>query len=152
MAGYQVIQLTRRTYRTNSLLRSSQKGVQITCLTQDRVSTLPWKWVKWLNSGETSTLTRHLDRTASRHYLWRKRHQPVTLAPALSLQIALSGDWNEAFISPIFKKGDRSKPANYIPVSLTCVCCKLIEHIITNLVMKHLRHHNILTYEITRIS
>ena len=49
------------------------------------------------------------------------------------------------FVSPIFKKGDRSKPANYRPVSLTCLCCKLIEHIITSSVISHLKHHNILT-------
>ena len=30
----------------------------------------------------------------------------------------------------IFKKGTKSIPGNYRPVSLTCVCCKLLESII----------------------
>ena len=75
----------------------------------------------------------------------------VELAPALSLifqtslqQSALPDHWNEAFIAPIFKKSDRSKPAYYRPVSLTCICCKLIEHIITSSVMSYLDHHNTL--------
>ena len=49
------------------------------------------------------------------------------------------------FVSPIFKKDDRSKLANYRPVSLTRICCKLIEHIITSSVVSHLHYHNILT-------
>ena len=38
--------------------------------------------------------------------------------------------WKQAYISPIFKKGDRHKPSNYRPVSLTSVCCKILEHIV----------------------
>jgi len=53
-------------------------------------------------------------------------------------------DWRTAFVNPIFKKGDRSDPANYRPVSLTCVCCKLLEHILFSATMKHLETHNIL--------
>ena len=75
------------------------------------------------------------------------------LAPVLSLifqasfqQSALLDDWKEAFVSLIFTKGDRSKPANHRLVSLTCICCKLIENIITSSVMSHhIDHHNILT-------
>ena len=39
-------------------------------------------------------------------------------------------EWTLANISPLFKKGDRSLACNYRPVSLTCVACKLQEHIV----------------------
>ena len=45
---------------------------------------------------------------------------------------------------PIFKKGDRHNPANYRPVSLTSVTCKLLEHIIHSNVMAHFDVHHIL--------
>ena len=48
-----------------------------------------------------------------------------------------------ANVAPIFKKGDRSKAANYRPVSLTCICCKLLEHIVSSNIMQHF--DNILT-------
>ena len=37
-----------------------------------------------------------------------------------------------------------SEPANYRPVSLTCTCCKLLEHIIDSNLMRHLSAFNIL--------
>ena len=36
----------------------------------------------------------------------------------------------KAVVTPLFKKGNRIDPANYRPISLTSVCCKLLEHII----------------------
>jgi hypothetical protein len=53
-------------------------------------------------------------------------------------------DWRRANITAIFKKGDRSKAANYRPVSLTCLASKLMEHILATNILKHLDHHNIL--------
>ena len=53
--------------------------------------------------------------------------------------------WKEANICSVFKKGDKHNPANYRPVSLTCVCSKILEHIIHSHVMKFLDEHNILT-------
>ena len=52
--------------------------------------------------------------------------------------------WKEANVSPIFKKGDRSDPANYRPISLTCVLCKVMEHIVASNLTKHLANSNIL--------
>ncbi len=55
-------------------------------------------------------------------------------------------DWTKANVAPIFKKGNRHEPANYRPVSLTSVCCKLLEHIICSHTRKHLERYNILTH------
>jgi hypothetical protein len=46
--------------------------------------------------------------------------------------------WRIATVSPIFKKGDRADPANYRPVSLTSVLCKILERIISKAILKHL--------------
>lgn len=53
-------------------------------------------------------------------------------------------DWKTANVSPIFKKGDKSKPTNYRPVYLTSVGCKVVEHIHSHL-MKFFEYQNILT-------
>ena len=47
-------------------------------------------------------------------------------------------DWKEANVSPIFKKGSKSDPANYRPVSLTSICCKIMESIIKDAIVDHL--------------
>ena len=54
-------------------------------------------------------------------------------------------DWRYANVTKLFKKGDRFKASNYRPVSLTCLCCKLQEHILTSNILKHLDTHDILT-------
>jgi hypothetical protein len=56
----------------------------------------------------------------------------------------LPDDWKKANIAPIFKKGDRSNPANYRPVSLTSIACKMLEHIVASNVLEHLNCNNIL--------
>jgi hypothetical protein len=53
-------------------------------------------------------------------------------------------DWKTANITPVFKKGERFKPSNYRPVSLTCICSKLLEHIVTKNILNHLETHSIL--------
>jgi hypothetical protein len=35
-------------------------------------------------------------------------------------------DWNHANVTPVYKKGDKHHPANYRPISLTCISCKLL--------------------------
>ena len=56
----------------------------------------------------------------------------------------LPSDWTKANVSPIFKKGDKSDPANYRPISLTCILCKVMEHIIASNLTQHLNKYNIL--------
>ncbi|MEM7290621.1 MAG: reverse transcriptase family protein, partial [Pseudomonadota bacterium] len=53
--------------------------------------------------------------------------------------------WKEANITPLFKKGDRSNPSNYRPISLTCLCSKIMEHIIHSNVIRHLEANFILS-------
>jgi hypothetical protein len=57
----------------------------------------------------------------------------------------LPDDWLTANITAIYKKGEKCKPANYRPVSITSVTCKLIEHIIFRHIMSHLEKHHILS-------
>ena len=70
------------------------------------------------------------------------------MAPILTLIYQASlpevpDDWREANVTPIFKKGDHRNPANYRPISLTSVCCKLVEHVVQIQIMRHLDTHHI---------
>ena len=47
-------------------------------------------------------------------------------------------DWRSANVAPIFKKGKRDDPANYRPVSLTSVVCKVLESIVRDKIIEHL--------------
>ena len=53
--------------------------------------------------------------------------------------------WRNVDVCAVFKKGKKSGPANYRPISLTCIASKILEHIIHSHVMKHLQMNNILT-------
>ena len=53
-------------------------------------------------------------------------------------------DWKNANVCPIFKKGDKCEPSNYRPISLTCVLCKLLEHIVASNLIGHLDNNGIL--------
>ena len=57
---------------------------------------------------------------------------------------SLPSQWKSAYVAPIFKKGDRSQPVNYRPISLTCVLCKVLEHIVSSSMVKHFTNHGIL--------
>ena len=79
-----------------------------------------------------------------------KKLAPV-IAPTLQLIFQKSldcgqvpTDWKTANVCPIFKKGERYNAANYRPVSLTCICSKLLEHIVTKHMLNHLENNNIL--------
>jgi hypothetical protein len=57
----------------------------------------------------------------------------------------LPEDCLKANIAPIFKKRNKNLAENYRPVSLTCICCKVMEHIICKHIPTHLEKYNILT-------
>ena len=51
--------------------------------------------------------------------------------------------WKRANVCPIFKKGNRSDPANYRPVSLTSIVCKIMERIISESIMEHTKANDL---------
>jgi len=53
-------------------------------------------------------------------------------------------DWRRANVTPIFKKGTHADPGNYRPVSLTSVCCKVMESLIRDRLMGHLMGNNLI--------
>ena len=54
-------------------------------------------------------------------------------------------DWKTAEVKAIFKKGDKTDPGNYRPVSLTNVVCKILESFVTDEIRKHMETNNLFT-------
>ena len=48
-------------------------------------------------------------------------------------------EWKKETISAIYKKGNISMAGNYRPMSLTSVVCKLLEKIIREHIIKHMK-------------
>ena len=79
------------------------------------------------------------------------RETAVDLAPVITTIFTHSintesvpEDWKKANVIPIFKKGSKYSPSNYGPVNLTCISCKVMEHIIVSHIMDHFDNNNIL--------
>ena len=53
--------------------------------------------------------------------------------------------WKYANVRGVHKSGDKSYPANYRPISLTCLASKIRKHIVHSHVMKHLEYYAIVT-------
>ena len=53
-------------------------------------------------------------------------------------------DWRKANVTPIYKKGPKYLAENYRPVSLTSVCCKIMEHVLASNIMRHGEDNGIL--------
>ena len=53
-------------------------------------------------------------------------------------------DWKDAFVVPAYKKGSRIIAANYRPISLTSICCKILEYVIHSFIFIHIDSNNIL--------
>ena len=52
-------------------------------------------------------------------------------------------DWRTAVVTPIFKKGTRTDPGNYRPVSLTCVTCKILESFVRDVIVNHMTDNDL---------
>lgn len=53
--------------------------------------------------------------------------------------------WKDARVTPLFKKGQKSSPSNYRPVSLTSIVCKCMEIIVRTSVIEHLVKNNLIS-------
>ena len=53
--------------------------------------------------------------------------------------------WRNANVAPAYKKGPVCEAANYRPISLTCITCKLIEHVVSSNIRKHLDQYGALS-------
>ena len=64
--------------------------------------------------------------------------------------------WKRATVMPVFKSGSSSLVKNYRPISLTCIFCKLMEHVITRQTSSYLLQHGLISSHyhgfITRLS
>ena len=76
------------------------------------------------------------------------------LASELSLPLAMlynkslesnviPSDWKRADVTAIFKKGSRSEPGNYRPVSLTCIACKILESCVRDVIVSYMNDNNL---------
>jgi hypothetical protein len=56
----------------------------------------------------------------------------------------IPADWRVANVTPTSKKGKRTAHENYRPVSLTSVCYKLLESVMKDKIMGHLKKHKLI--------
>ena len=56
-------------------------------------------------------------------------------------------DWNSAIVTSIYRKGLKSDPSNFRPISLTCIFCRIMEHIMLSYIAKHIAKKNIIINE-----
>jgi len=70
---------------------------------------------------------------------------PLSVTFNVSLQTGeIPEIWKLASVNPIFKKGSPSNPANYRPISLTCISCKLLEDGVKEAILTHLLTHGLI--------
>ena len=53
--------------------------------------------------------------------------------------------WKQAFIIPIYKKGDKHNPSNYRPISLTSTFSRIMESILYSKILEHLLSSNLIS-------
>ena len=53
-------------------------------------------------------------------------------------------DWKKANVTAIFKKGDKAMPCNYRPISLTSHVCKVVESIVRDSIIDHVRRYKLI--------
>jgi len=71
---------------------------------------------------------------------------PLYLIYSKSLNTGvLPADWKLAEVTAVYKKGPKADRGNYRPVSLTSVCCKILESLIQDHVIRYLLDNSLLS-------
>jgi hypothetical protein len=74
--------------------------------------------------------------------------QPLLHIFKLSFQSSsLPSGWLKALVTPIYKKGEKTLACNYRPISLTSICCKLMERIISKQLTEFALNHSVIPKE-----
>ena len=75
-----------------------------------------------------------------------KRSAKLLYSTSMSMDCGcIPQGWKQAIVCPIFKKGSRKSPSNYRPVSLTSVCCKVMESIVYESMVFFLRSNSLIS-------
>ena len=53
-------------------------------------------------------------------------------------------DWKKANVTAVFKKGDKLMPSNYRPISLTSQVCKVLESIVRDCIIEHVKKQRLI--------
>jgi hypothetical protein len=72
--------------------------------------------------------------------------EPLAVLFNMSFQSGIvPAEWKTANVSPIFKSGDKSKPSNYRPISLTSQVCKVMERVINEKMKNYIARKNVIS-------
>ena len=74
--------------------------------------------------------------------------KPLTILFQKSMETGkIPDEWRKAEVTPIFKKGKKSDPGNYRPVSLTCVIGKMMERLVKEAMTDHIETNGLISDE-----
>ena len=80
-------------------------------------------------------------------YLLKQLAAQLALPLSILFQQSLSegilpNEWLNACITAIHKKGDKSLPGNYRPISMTSIICKIMESLVRDQLVEHMERNN----------
>lgn len=79
-----------------------------------------------------------------RYAEWVSKYLLIIFSASLE-QHSVPQDWLIARVVPIHKSGDKHRVENYRPISITCTCCKILEHILSKSLFEYFESFNILS-------